>query len=221
MFCFAPSIKLSRVVPLAWNKRGTGSRLVTRPASLRSQSRNDSYTVSVLVSLMHLLQVRYRFFIHGALVAHITGHSRPPGEVGLTPRQYTVWNVEGRARSTGGLSLSRGCCLQCTVLPALGGVLPILELSHKEPKQQTDPRSCAWVVYIADDTLRHQPMGAGHMTVLQFRGPMTFCVLQWRHPMLARTERRTSCSARMITLYGARKRIQARADRNVSFLWCR
>ena len=137
MFCFAPSIKLSRVVPLALNKRGTSSRLVTGPVSWRSRSRNDSNTVSVLVSLMHLLQVRYRFFIHSTRVAHITGRSRPPGEVGLTPRQYTVWNVEGRARSTGGLSLSRGCCLQCTVLPALGGVLPNLELSHKEPKQQT------------------------------------------------------------------------------------
>ena len=65
------------------------------PVSLRSRSRNDSNTVSVLVSLMHLLQVRYRFFIHGARVARITGRSRPPGEVGLTPRQYTVWNVEG------------------------------------------------------------------------------------------------------------------------------
>ena len=49
------------------------------------------------------------------------------------------------------------------------------------------------------------------MTVLQFHGPMTFHVLQWCHPMLARTERGTSCGARMITLYGARKRIQARA----------
>ena len=147
MFCFAPSIKLSRVVPLARNNRGTGSRLVTRPVSLRSQSRNDSHTVSVLVSLMHLLQVRYRFFVHSARVARITGRSRPPGGVGLTPRQYTVWNVEGRARSTGGLSLSRGCCLQCTVLPVLRGVLPNLELSRKEPKQQT-PQPCAWVVYI-------------------------------------------------------------------------
>ena len=96
------------------------------PVSLRSRSRNDSNTVSVLVSLMHLLQVCYRFFIWGARVARITGHSRPPGGVGLTPRQYTVWNVEGCARSTGGLSLSRGCCLQCTVLPALGGVQPDL-----------------------------------------------------------------------------------------------
>ena len=52
-------------------------------------------------------------------------------------------------------------------------------------QQRTDPRSCAQVVYIAGDTLRHQPMGAGHMMVLQLRGPMAFHVLQWCHPMLA------------------------------------
>ena len=115
--------------------------------SLRSRSQNDLNTVPVLVSLMHLLQVRYRFFIHGTWVACITGHSRPPGRVGLTPRQYTVWNVEGRTRTTGGLSLSRGCCLQCTVLPALGGVLPNLELSHKEPKQQTLQVLCPGGIY--------------------------------------------------------------------------
>ena len=110
-------------------------------------------------------------------------------------------------------SLSRGCCLQCSVLLALEGVLPNLELelSHKEPKQQTPQVLCPGGIYIAGDTLRHQPMGMGHMTVLQFRGPITFCVLQWCHPMLTRTLWRTSCSTRMITLYGVRKRIQARA----------
>ena len=41
------------------------------------------------------------FSVHGTQVSHITGHSRPLGEVGLTPRQYTEWNVAGRARSTG------------------------------------------------------------------------------------------------------------------------
>ena len=41
----------------------------------------------------------------------------------------------------------------------------------------TDPRSCAQVVYIAGDTLHHQPMGAGHMTMLQLHGPMAFHVL--------------------------------------------
>ena len=75
------------------------------------------------------------------------------------------------------LSVGAAAC-SCAVLLTLGGVLPNLklELSHKEPKQQT-PRSCARVVYKAGDTLRHQQMGAGHMTVLQFRGPITFCVL--------------------------------------------
>ena len=49
----------------------------------------------------------------------------------------------------------------------------------------TDPRSCARAVYIAGDTLCHQPMGAGHMMVLQLCGPMAFHVLQWCRPMLA------------------------------------
>ena len=49
------------------------------------------------------------------------------------------------------------------------------------------------------------------MTVLQLRGPMAFRVLQWCHPTLAHTKR-TSCCTRMITLYGARKWIQARAQ---------
>ena len=48
------------------------------------------------------------------------------------------------------------------------------------------------------------------MTVLQFCGPMAFRVLQWCHPMLASSSR-TSCCTRMITLYGTRKWIQARA----------
>ena len=41
------------------------------------------------------------FSVHGTQVSHITGCSRPPVEVGLTPRQYTEWNVAGRARSAG------------------------------------------------------------------------------------------------------------------------
>ena len=41
------------------------------------------------------------FSVHGTQVSHITGCSRPPGEVGLTPRQYTEWNVVGHAHSAG------------------------------------------------------------------------------------------------------------------------
>ena len=78
---------------------------------------------------------------------------------------------------------------------------PVLTL--KEPNNRlTDPGSYAWVVFIVGDTLRHQPMVVSHMSVPQFRGPITYCVLQWCHPMLTGTQRRTSCSTRMITLYG-------------------
>ena len=42
-----------------------------------------------------------------------------------------------------------------------------------------------WWLFVAGDSLRHQPMGTGHMTVLQLRGLMEFRVLQWCHPMLA------------------------------------
>ena len=46
-------------------------------------------------------------------------------------------------------------------------------------QQRTNPRSCFRVVYIAGDTLHHQPMGASHMTMLQLRGPMGSRVLPW------------------------------------------
>ena len=48
------------------------------------------------------------------------------------------------------------------------------------------------------------------MTVLPLRGPMGFHVLQWCHPMLVQTKRTSYCT-RMITIYSARKWIQARA----------
>ena len=127
------------------------------------------------------------FSVHGTQVLHITGHSRPPGEVGLTPRQYTEWNVLGRARSTGDPS-------QQGLLPVVYRTASTRRCAHVYDRvlnmptnyqQRTDPRSCTRVVYIAADTLRHQPMGAGHMTVLQFRGPMAFRVPQWCHAMLA------------------------------------
>ena len=64
-----------------------------------------------------------------------------------------------------------------------------------------NPGSCALVVYIAGDTLHHQPMGAGHMTVLQLCGPMGFRALQWCHPMPVQTKRTSYCT-RMITICG-------------------
>ena len=47
------------------------------------------------------------------------------------------------------------------------------------------------------------------MTVPQLRGPMGFHALQWCHPMPVQAKRTSYCT-RMITIYGARKWIQAR-----------
>ena len=152
------------------------------------------------------------FSVHGTRVSHITGCSRPPGEVGLTPRQYTEWNVAGRARSTGDPS-QQGLLPEVYRTASTGRCAHLHNRVLNKPtnyQQRTNPRSYTLVVYIAGDTLRHQPMGAGHMMVLQLCRPMAFRVLQWCHPMLASTTR-TSCCTQMITLYGAWKWIQARA----------
>ena len=95
------------------------------------------------------------------------------------------------------ISHSRGCYLKFAVL------LVQRVCSPRRPKTK-DPGLCALEAYIAGDTLRHQPMGAGHVTVLQLCGPMGLRVLQWCHPMLA-CAKRTSYCTRIITLYGARK----------------
>ena len=121
-----------------------------------------------------------------------TGHSRPLDEVGLAPKQYTEWNEVGCARSAGDLSqqglLPEVCCTACTK-----GVFT------KMTKYQRDPGLYALEAYIAGDTLHHQPMGAGHVTVLQLCGPMGLRVLQWCHPMWAPAKRAGYCT-QIITL---------------------
>ena len=121
-----------------------------------------------------------------------TGRSRPLDEVGLAPKQYTEWNEVGRACSTGDLSqqglLPEVCCTACTK-----GVFT------KTTKYQRDPGLYVLEAYIAGDTLHHQPMGAGHVTVLQLRGPTGLHVLQWCHPMWALAKRASDCT-RIITL---------------------
>ena len=91
---------------------------------------------------------------------------------------------------------SRGCYLKFAVL------LVQRVCSPKWPNTK-DPELCALEAYITGNTLHHQPMGAGHVTVLQLHGPMGLRVLQWCHPVLACA--RTSYCTRIITLYGARK----------------
>ena len=89
-----------------------------------------------------------------------TGRSRPLDEVGLAPKQYTEWNEVGRARSTGDLS-------QQGLLPEVRCTACTKGVFTKTTKYQKDPKLCALEAYIAGDTLCHQPMGAGHVTVPQ------------------------------------------------------
>ena len=66
------------------------------------------------------------------------------------------------------VSRSRGCCLMCMYCQCRKVCSPTRPNARQanELSTTTDPRSYARVVYIAGDTLHHQPMGAGHMTVL-------------------------------------------------------
>ena len=103
----------------------------------------------------------------------------------------------GRAHSTGDLS-------QQGLLPEVHCTTCTKGVFTKTTKYQRDPGLCVLEAYIAGDTSRHQPMGVGHVTVLQLCGPMGLHVLQWCHPMLACTKRTNYCTW-IITLYGARK----------------
>ena len=68
------------------------------------------------------------------------------------------------------ISHSRGCYLKFAVLL-------VQEVCSPKRPNTKDPGLCDLEAYIAGDTLHHQPMGAGHMTVLQLRGPMGLRVL--------------------------------------------
>ena len=121
-----------------------------------------------------------------------TGCSRPLDKVGLAPKQYTEWNEVGRAHSTGDLS-------QQGLLPEVRCTACTKGVFTKTTKYQRDPGLCALEAYITGDSSRHQPMGVGHVIVLQLRGPMGLRVLQWCHPMWALVRRASYCT-QIITL---------------------
>ena len=203
MFCFY-FYQTLRVVP--HGTKGTGPRFVMRPAYLRSQFRNNTNTVSTLVLLIYLLQVlctRYAGIAHHRAL-QTSGRGWADSKA--------VHRMEcSRARTLCWRSLSAGAAARSVLYCQYREVCSPTRPSANKPTnyQQRTPRSCVRVVFIAGDTLRQQPIGAGPMTLLQLCGLMEFRVLQWCHPMLAST-RRTSCCTRIITLYGTRKWIQAR-----------
>ena len=92
--CVFTSTKSPRGPP--WNEGHRPKvRHETSVLEVPAQEQHEhSFTLVLLIRLLHVL-------CNGTRVSHITRHSRPPGEVGLTPRKYTEWNVVGRARSAG------------------------------------------------------------------------------------------------------------------------
>ena len=190
--------------------KGTGPRFVTRPVYLRSQLRNNTNTVSTLVLPIHLLHVlctRYAGIAHHRVL-------QTSGRGWADSKAVHRMECSG-AHSLYWRSLSAGLLPEVYHTASTGRCAHLHDRMLNKPTnyQQKNPGFCVRVVYIAGDTLRHQPMGADHMTALHLHGPMAFRVLQWCHPMLASTTR-TSCCTRIITLYGTRKWIQARATIN-------
>ena len=114
MFLLLPTL---REVP--HGMKGTGPKLVMRPVYSRSQLRNNRNTVSVLVLLLHLfhtLHTRYAGIAHHrALQTSGRGWAGSKAVHGMQCSRGTLALLE--------VSLSRGCCLKCTVLPVQRGVL--------------------------------------------------------------------------------------------------
>ena len=108
MFLLLPTL---REVPVG--TKGTGPKFVTRPVYLRSQLRNNTNTVSVLVLLMHLFHTLYTRY--AGIAHHQALQTSGRGLAGSKA-------VHGMECSGGALArlevpLSRGCCLKCTILP--------------------------------------------------------------------------------------------------------
>ena len=178
MFLLLPNL---REVP--HGTKGTGPKFVTRPVFLRSQLRNNTNTVVSLVLLIHLLHIlctRYAGIAHHRVL-------QTSGRGWADSKAVHGMECSG-ARSLYWRSLSAGAAARSVPYCQYREVCSPTRPNANKPtnyQQTTDPRSCVRVVYIAGDSLHHQPMGAGHMTMLQLHGPMAFRVLQWCHPMLA------------------------------------
>ena len=115
MFLLLPT--LSQEVP--HGMKGTGPKFVTRPVYSRSQLRNNTNTVAVQVLLMHLfhtLHTRYAGIAHHRVL-------QTSGRGWAGSKAVHGMECSGGALALLEVSLSRGCCLKCTVLPVQRGVL--------------------------------------------------------------------------------------------------
>ena len=148
VFCFT-STKLSEWSPM--ERRGTGPRFITMTSvfevPVQEQHEHSFYSSSTNIFITGSL-----YMVRGYRTS--PGAPRPLGEVGLTPRQYTEWNVVGRARSAGDPS-QQGLLPEVYRTASTGRCAHLPRPSANKPtnyQQRTNSRSCVRVVYIAGDT---------------------------------------------------------------------
>ena len=99
--------------------KGTGPKFIMRPVYSRSQLRNNTNTVSVLVLVMYLFHTLYTRYAgiahHRALQTSGRGWADSKAVHGMECSRGAHALLE--------IPLSRGCCLKCSVLPVQEGVL--------------------------------------------------------------------------------------------------
>ena len=158
-------------------RRAPAQWFVTRPVSLRSHKTGTTQipfllvlylfialVCSTTVSLVYM-SVHYRVVRNTSVcrAIHALGRAAPilgaPQSLGLAAPRF-CWFSKVR---------SLGCSLNLYSIPGvhLTQWCPSTQNTSwfRESQNTTDSRQQTRVVYIAGDTLCHQPMGAGHMTV--------------------------------------------------------
>ena len=121
-------------------------------------------TVSTLVLLMHLLHVLCTRYSGVAHHRALQTSGRGWADSKAVDGKECSW-----ARSLYWRSLSAGAAACSVPYCQYKEVCSPTQPNANKPtnyQQRTNPRACTLVVFIAGDTLRQQPMGVNHMTVL-------------------------------------------------------
>ena len=143
--------------------KGTGPRFIMRPVYFEvpvQEQREHSFTLVLMRHLLHVLCTRYAGVAHHqALQTSRRGWADSKAVHGM--------ECNG-ARSLYWRSLSAGAAAcgvpYCQYREVCSPTRPNANKPTNYQQRTNNPGSCVRVVYIAGDTLRHQPMGAGHMT---------------------------------------------------------
>ena len=99
--------------------KGTSLEFIRRPVYLRSQFRNnskDSFTIVLLIRLLHVLCTQYEGVTHHRVL-------QTSGQGWADSKAVHGIECSGGTLALLGISHSRGCYLQCTALPVQEGVI--------------------------------------------------------------------------------------------------